>query len=108
MEKGSLLIMTGQKKRQRKMAAWLLRFFRQADNVERRDLLDLDPRRGYVRLGDTKLREETFGYSRVRGLMNPKGDLQAVLTGPRGQIVLTVSAGLDPVVQFAEALPMGA
>ena len=98
--------MTGENRTRFDMAAWTLRFFRDADNKEQRGLIDLDPRKGYVRLGETRLAKEAFGYSHVRGLMNPKGDLQAVFSGRQGQLVLTLSAGLEPVVQSTTELPL--
>jgi hypothetical protein len=93
------------------IAAWAVGFFKNADNAERPGLFDLDSRHGYVRLGETKLDEAvSFGFSKIRGLMNPKGDLQAVLSGARDHLVLTVSgcASLEPVVQSTPTYALGA
>lgn len=67
-------------------------FFDKADNVSSPEILDLDPREGYVRLGSTKapgLLGENF--LDIRGLMNADGELQAVSVTSTASSILTIS-----------------
>jgi hypothetical protein len=74
-----------------RLANLVLAFFKEADNVVRPGLLDLDPRRGYVRLAATNVHGELSRYSNtVRGLMNPNCDLQAVVSCAGRDAVLTI------------------
>lgn len=67
-------------------------FFLQADNTSHAGRFDLDPREGYVRLGQTKANGLLGSeIEEVRGLMNPRRELQAILSGRCGDSVFTIS-----------------
>lgn len=74
------------------LAQAVVDFFHQADNSQGAPFFDLDPRPGHVRLGETRAIGPLASYaSKVRGLMNAKGDLQAVLSRGADVTIVTIS-----------------
>ena len=69
-------------------------FFHRADNIANTEVVDLDPRVGFVRLGETRapglLGEE---FQVLRGLMNDRHELQAIATQGTSSTILTISDG---------------
>ena len=77
-----------------KLAQATKEFFQKADNEESPCAFDLDPRPGHVRLGETRVVGPFSAFaSVVRGLMNDKGDLQAILSQDQETTILTITDG---------------